>query len=232
MKIKLFLDTADINQMRSFYHSGKAQGFTTNPSLMRQAGVENYLAYAKEVASLFPDFPLSLEVFADDMDGMYQQALKLAALGKNIYVKIPITNTQKISTYSVIEALAQKNIPLNITAIFTVAQVEHVVSALRKEVPAIISIFSGRIANAGVDPVPICAEAVTIAKHLPLAETLWASSREAFNVIQAEEAGCHIITMTPDLLKATENFGKDLTEYSLETVKMFFNDATKAGYVL
>jgi len=232
MKIKLFLDTADTKQMQSFYEGDKVQGFTTNPSLMRQAGIENYMEYAKDISQRFSKLPISLEVFADELDEMYEQAVKLAALGKNIYVKIPVTNTKGVSTAPIIKKLSAQQIPLNITAVFTMEQVQQITPALQADVPAIISIFSGRIANAGVDPMPICAETVAAVKHLPKCEVLWASSREAYNVVQAEDSGCHIITLTPDLLKTLSNFGKDLTDYSLDTVKMFFNDAQTAGYQL
>ncbi len=232
MKVKLFLDTADMKQMKEFYESGKIQGITTNPSLIRQAGVQNYSEYVKTVSQAFPAMPLSLEVFADELDEMYEQAIKLAQLGKNIYVKIPITNTKGISTAPIVEKLSKEGVLLNITAIFTLEQAKQIISVLSPDVPAIISVFSGRIANAGVDPINICQSIVESAKHLPKCEVLWASSREALNAVHAEQSGCHIITMTPDLLKVVYGFGRDLVEFSLDTVRMFYNDAKMAGYEL
>ncbi|PIR21445.1 MAG: transaldolase [Deltaproteobacteria bacterium CG11_big_fil_rev_8_21_14_0_20_47_16] len=233
MSVKYFLDGANYEQMVDCYKNNpKVKGFTTNPTLMRAAGISNYEEFAKKVLATISDLPISFEVFSDDLNEMEVQAEKIATWGNNVNVKIPVTNTKGQSTAPIIQRLSNKGISLNVTAIFTVEQVKHVVEALAKDTPSIISIFGGRIANAGVDPMPIMKESVAIAKVNPKCEVLWASPREAFNCIQADECGCHIITITQDILKATSSFGKDLTQFSLETVQMFYNDAQKAGFSL
>ena len=233
MKIKIFADGANLQEMISCYQNGnRVHGFTTNPTLMRKAGVTDYEGFAHEVLVAIPDLPISFEVFSDDLPEMERQARKIAAWGKNVYVKIPVTNTQKISTAPIIKNLSHAGIKVNITAVFTVSQVGEVLDALSAKIPSIISIFGGRIANAGVDPMPIMKEAVEMAKKFPLCEILWASPREVFNIIQADQVGCHIITVTPDILNTMKTLNKDLQQYSLETVRMFYQDATKAGYQL
>jgi transaldolase len=233
MKVKIFADGANLSDMLAHYGNGSlVSGFTTNPTLMRKAGIADYQAFAKEVLSRIRDLPVSFEVFSDDLPEMERQARKIAAWGPNVYVKIPVTNTKGFSTAPVVKSLSCSGVQVNVTAVFTIPQVKEIAGSLAADVPSIISIFAGRIANAGVDPLPIMKKAVELAKPLPKCEILWASPREALNVIQAEECGCHIITMTPDLLSAMKTFGKDLHEYSLETVQMFYRDAQSARYTL
>jgi len=233
MKIKIFADGADVNEMVAGYKNGSGiSGFTTNPTLMRKAGITNYEAFAKEVLSKITDLPISLEVFSDELPEMEKQAQKISGWGKNVYVKIPVTNTKGVSTAPIIKNLSHAGIKLNVTAIFTISQVGEILDVLSARTPSIISIFGGRIANAGIDPMPIMREAVAMAKKFPLCEVLWASPREAFNVIQAEQCGCHIITVTSDVLTTMKTFGKSLEQFSLETVQMFFKDAQSAGFTL
>ncbi len=230
--MKLFADTALLEQILE-HNTDDITGFTTNPSLMRKAGVENYAEYAKKILGHITNKPVSFEVLADELPEMTRQAREIASWGKNVYVKIPVTNTKGESTAPIISELSNEGIKLNVTAIFTLNQTDEVINALNPETPSVISIFAGRIANAGIDPMPIMAEAVEMCKTAqPKAEVLWASAREAFNVKQAEECGCHIITLPPSLIKATKNFGKDLTQFSLETVEMFYQDAMAADFVV
>lgn len=231
-QIKLFLDSANKDEMLKAYAEGRVKGFTTNPTLMKQAGVLDYEGFISEIAPLIPDLPLSFEVFSDDLEEMEREARAIYSSGENIYVKIPVTNTKGISTAPVIKRLSTDGVPLNITALFTLEQLDGVIAALDPSAQAILSIFAGRIANAGVDPMPIMRAAAEKIVSFSNYELLWASPREALNLIQAEECGCDIITMTPSLIKATENFGKDLTQYSLETVKMFYEDAKAANYAI
>ena len=207
-------------------------GFTTNPTLMAKAGVKDYLDFAKNVLSKVKKKSISFEVFSDDLDEMYKQALILRDLGENVSVKIPVTNTKGIPTYSLIERLSNEEVKLNVTAVFTQAQIQSIYDALNPEISSIISIFSGRIANAGIDPEPIVKFAVDLCMNYKTIEILWASPREVFNLVQAERCGCHIITMTPNLIESTKDLGKDLGQYSLETVKMFYDDAVKSGFKL
>lgn len=230
LRVKIFSDGADLDSIIDAYQAGIVQGFTTNPTLMAKAGITNYMTFAMEVLRVVTDLPVSFEVFSDEFDGMREQALKLARLGANVYVKIPVTNTRAESSAPLIRDLAGRGLKLNITAVFSLRQVREVVDALNPDVPAIVSVFAGRIADSGRDPVPIMKEALEILKPLPKAELLWASPREALNIVQADEIGCHIITVTPDLLAKAKNFGKDLEQFSLETVKMFYNDALKSGF--
>jgi transaldolase len=233
VKIKIFADGAVLADMVALYRGGSGvNGFTTNPTLMKKAGVRDYERFAKDALAEITDLPISFEVFSDELAEMERQARKIASWGDNVYVKIPVTNTKSVSTAPILKRLSAAGIRLNVTAVFTPIQVEHLVQHLSPTTPCIISIFAGRIANAGVDPMPIMKRAVEIAKVLPACEVLWASPREALNVIQAEECGCHIITMTPDILAGLKTFGKDLTQYSLETVQMFYQDAQSAGYTL
>jgi transaldolase len=230
LKIKLFADGADIDGMMAMYANPLISGFTTNPTLMRKAGITDYAEFAKRVLKAIPDRPVSFEVFADDLPGMERQARAIATWGPNVNVKIPVMNTQGISTAPLVETLSKAGIVLNVTAIMTVEQVEEVAAALAPETPAIISVFAGRVADTGVDPVPhmkACLKALTAR---PQAELLWASPRELLNIFQADESGCHIITATNDILGKLKLVGKDLTGYSRETVQMFFDDAKSSGF--
>jgi len=230
LNIKLYADGADIKEMTGMYRQGIVKGFTTNPTLMRKAGVENYEAFAREALSEITDLPISFEVFSDDFEAMEKEALRIMSWGDNVNVKIPITNTRGESSIPLIKRLSKKRVSLNITAMMTNAQVKEVVEVIEPGVRTIVSVFAGRIADSGRDPVPYMKEAVEIAKARPDAEVLWASSRELLNIFQAEESGCHIITVTTNLLKKLPNVGRDLTEFSLDTVKMFHRDAAAAGY--
>ena len=232
LKIKIFADGADLDSIQDIYQKKIASGFTTNPTLMAKAGVTNYLAFAREVLRIVTDLPVSFEVFSDDFEGMRKQALLLNELAENVYVKIPITNTARVSACPLIRDLSHRGIKLNITAMMTLQQVRDVAAVLHPDSSAFISVFAGRIADTGRDPLPIMRAALDVLRPLPKAELLWASPREALNIIQAAEMGCHIITITPDLLAKTKNFGKNLDEFSLDTVKMFYNDALKSGFSL
>tara|TARA_R110001592_G_scaffold57277_1_gene174152 strand:+ start:27374 stop:28120 length:747 start_codon:yes stop_codon:yes gene_type:complete len=230
LRIKLFADGADLDSMLALYADPRIMGFTTNPTLMRKAGITDYQAFAREVLAAIPDRPVSFEVFADDLQMMEQQAEIIATWGDNVNVKIPITNTQGEFTGPIIERLSSRGVKLNITAIFSPAQVKAVVGALAPDTPAIISVFAGRVADTGLDPMPLMAESRDILDGNPNWELLWASPRELLNIFQADAVGCHIITATPDLLAKLSGVGKNLEAFSLETVKMFFNDAQSAGY--
>ncbi len=230
MKIKIFSDGADIDSIIDTYQKGIAKGFTTNPTLMAKAGITNYLAFAKEVLKVVTDLPVSFEVFSDEFDEMRYQAHKINDLGPNVYVKIPVTNTRRESACPLIRDLAGEGIRMNITAILSLRQVREVVDALRPDVSAFVSVFAGRIADTGIDPLPLMKEALQILKPKPALELLWASPREPLNLMQADQMGCHIITITPDILAKCGKFGMDLEDLSLDTVKMFYNDATKSGF--
>jgi transaldolase len=232
LRIKVFSDGADLDSIIDAYGKGIVSGFTTNPTLMAKAGITNYLAFALEVLRVVKDLPVSFEVFSDDFDEMREQGLKLAKLADNVYVKIPITNTKGQSACPLIHDLAAQGLKLNITAILSLRQVQDVAAALAPEVPSIVSVFAGRIADTGRDPLPLMKQSLDILRPLPAAELLWASPREALNIVQAAEMGCHVITVTPELLAKCAVFGKDLEAYSLETVKMFRNDAVKSGFNL
>ena len=230
LTVKLFADGADIDGIITMYANPLIQGFTTNPTLMNKAGISDYEAFSKEVLSCVPNRPVSFEVFADDFDEMAAQAREIASWGENIYVKIPVTNTLGEFAGPLINELSNEGITLNVTAILAMQQVRDVVKNLSPDTPSIVSVFAGRIADTGIDPVPFMKECVNILSARPKAELLWASPRELLNVFQADEIGCHIITATNDILKKLSLVGKDLEEYSLETVKMFYNDAVSAGY--
>ena len=232
LKVKIFADGADLDSIIDAYDKKIVKGFTTNPTLMAKAGITNYLAFATEVLRVVRDLPVSFEVFSDDIPGMRQQALKLNELGPNVYVKIPITNTMGIASAPLIHELAWQGLKLNITAIMTLAQVKQVAKTLKPNVPSIVSVFAGRIADSGRDPLPIMKQSLLILKPLPAAELLWASPREVLNIVQASDIGCHIITVTPDLLAKSGNLGKKLEVYSLDTVKMFYHDAVKSGFMI
>lgn len=230
MRIKIYGDGADIGVMIDQHSRGDVDGFTTNPTLMKKSGITDYMQFAKDVLNEIKDVSISFEVFSDDIDEMYEQALKLNALGDNVWVKIPVTNTKGESTAPLIKKLTDDGVKVNVTAIFTIDQVKETYNSINAETPSIVSVFAGRVANAGVDPEPLMKQSVDLCSSKKLIEVLWASPREAFNIIQAERVGCHIITVTPDLIKASKTFGKDLNEYSLETVEMFYNDAKESGF--
>lgn len=230
LKIKIFADGADIKTMLEQYKSGIVQGFTTNPTLMQKNGISDYESFAKEILKNIIDKPISFEVFSDEFDDMERQARKIALWGKNITVKIPITNTKGTSSIPLIKNLSNNGLSLNITAILTLDQVRAVKEALNPKVYNIVSVFAGRIADTGRDPMSYMIESAKILKPIPNTELLWASSRELLNIFQAEEAGCQIITVTSDIIKKLSNINKDLTELSLDTVKMFYQDACKAGF--
>jgi transaldolase len=206
------------------------KGLTTNPTLMRKAGVTDYEAFSRDILSIVKDKPISFEVFSDNFEEMEQQALKIAAWGDNVYVKIPVTNTKRTPAYPLIRKLAAYGIKLNITAIMTLTQVRDAVAALDPAVPSYVSIFAGRIADTGVDPVPLMAASVAVTALNPKAEVIWASPRELLNIFQADAVGCQIITVTNDILEKFSKVGYNLEDYSLDTVKMFYNDASAAGF--
>jgi len=230
--IKLFQDGADLAEMVAACRQGLVDGFTTNPTLMRKAGVSDYKGFACAAIAAIPDLPISFEVFADDFDTMEREAHEIASWGGNTYIKIPISNTKGDSAAPVIRKLSAAGFSLNVTAILTLDQVDTVMSAADPGARLIVSVFAGRIADTGVDPIPVMAAAAAMLKAAPKAELLWASPREALNVMQARECGCHIITVPPDLIAKLPLFGKDLRQYSLQTVKMFHEDARAAGYKL
>ena len=230
LRIKIFADGADLAGMVKMRTHPLVRGFTTNPSLMRKAGINNYETFARKVVAAIPALPVSFEVFADDFPMMLVQARIIASWGRNINVKIPVVTTQGLFAGDVIRALSAEGITLNVTAVMTVDQVEAIADVLNPDTPAIVSVFAGRVADTGVDPVPhmrACAEAL---RRRPKAELLWASPRELLNLFQADEAGCGIITMTNDLIAKCDLIGKDLAEYSRETVQMFHTDATSSGF--
>lgn len=229
-KIKLYADGADLNGMIEEYKKGIASGFTTNPTLMKKAGVKSYEEFAKAALVAIPDLPISFEVFSDDLPGMEREARKIAGWGKNVYIKIPVTNTKGESTAPLVKKLSHDGLKLNVTAILTLDQVKTVAKSLSPDTPGIVSVFAGRIADTGRDPLPIMKDAVKVLKPLPKTELLWASTRELLNLLQAESCGCHIITITNDILKKVPQVGKDLNQLSLETVQMFYSDAQSAGY--
>ncbi|CAA6605035.1 Transaldolase [Rhodospirillaceae bacterium LM-1] len=230
LTIKLYMDGAEIDTMKRLHAEGSVQGFTTNPTLMRKAGVSDYEKFAREAIAAIPDLPLSFEVFSDDIPDMEREARKIASWGGNTFIKVPITNTRRESTVPMIKKLAQEGFRLNVTAILTLDQVRAVADALNADTPAIVSVFAGRIADTGRDPMPIMRESAALLKGLPKAELLWASTREFLNLYQAQDAGCHIITVPPDILSKRKLAGSDLDDFSLDTVKMFFKDATQAGF--
>jgi transaldolase len=232
LRIKLFADGADKAGMLEMARLPYVAGFTTNPTLMRKAGVVDYKAFAREVLQAIPDRPISFEVFSDEFAEMERQARLIAAWGANVYVKIPVTNTRSQPSYGLIRRLSEAGIKLNVTAILTLEQVCAVAAALAGETPGVVSVFAGRIADTGRDPVPLMAAAVELLRPYPREELLWASPRELLNVFQADALGCHIITATNDVLQKLTLVGKDLKAYSLDTVKMFHDDARQAGYTL
>ena len=232
LRIKLFADGAERTQMLALYRNPLIKGFTTNPTLMRQAGVVDYEAFAREVLQAIPDRPISFEVFSDEFAEMERQAHRIAAWGEHVFVKIPITNTRGESSLDLVRRLAQAGIKQNVTALLALDQVRQTCTALAGGPPAFISVFAGRVADTGLDPTPLMAAAVELARNDPNLELIWASPRELLNIFQADAVGCHVITATVDILKKLPLVGKDLREFSLDTVKMFRNDAVNAGYTL
>jgi transaldolase len=233
LRVKLFADGANLDDMIKVYKSMPyVKGFTTNPTLMRKAGITDYESFAKQVVAAIPDRHISFEVFSDDFEEMERQAKHISTFGQNVYVKIPVTNTKAESAAPLIRRLAKAGIKQNVTALMTEKQVEEVTDALAGGPGACISVFAGRIADSGRDPLPVMKNSLKIMAREPQLELIWASPRESFNIVQANEIGCHIITVTNDLIAKAAIFGKDLTEFSLDTVKMFRNDAVAAGFTL
>ena len=232
LRVKIFSDSADQASIVELARQPWIKGFTTNPTLMRKAGVTDYESFGRALTRRIPDRPFSFEVLSNDFSEMEQQALRIATWGENVYVKIPITDTYGQSAAPLVARLARQGVKINVTAIMTLQQVDDVLPGLKDGPPSYISIFAGRIADAGVDPLPILRGALARIYDYPQIEMIWASPRELFNILQADQIGCHIITVTPDLLKKLPLIGKDLTQYSLETVKMFVDDARGAGFVL
>ena len=232
MSVKIFADGAEKAPMLKLYANPQIQGFTTNPTLMRKAGITDYEAFARDILTAIPDRPISFEVFADEFDEMERQAERIATWGENVYVKIPVTNTRGESAGPLVRRLAGRGVKQNVTALMTLAQVREITDALAAGPPANISVFAGRIADTGVDPLPMMREALEIMRPYPQLELIWASPRELLNIVQASEIGCHIITVTSDILNKLPLIGKDLGEYSLDTVKMFRNDALASGFGL
>jgi transaldolase len=232
LKVKLFADGADKAGMLEMYRKPFVKGFTTNPTLMRKAGITDYRGFAHEILAAIPDRPISFEVFSDEFDEMERQAREIATWGANVYVKIPITNTRREPAYELVRALSHDGVKVNVTAMMTLDQVRAIADALRGGAPSNVSVFAGRIADTGRDPMPIMSETVRILADVPGADLSWASPLELLNVFQAGEIGCHIITATNDILKKLDLIGRDLADYSLDTVKMFFNDAAQAGFKL
>ncbi len=229
--MKVFMDGARVEDMLHCYNTGIAQGFTTNPTLMRKDGVTDYVDFAHNVLEKIKDVCVSFEVFSDQVQAMEREARLIASWGSNVYVKIPISTTQGESTLPLVGRLLDENIAINITAILAQSDIDATIDLCKQsKTPSIVSIFAGRIADAGVDPVPVMRRAVERASSAPQVEILWASPREVFNLVQAEQVGCDIITCTPALIEKSQTIGKDLKQFSLETVKMFYDDALAAGY--
>jgi transaldolase len=232
LRVQVFADGADKASMLELYRQPYIKGFTTNPTLMRKAGVTDYERFAREILQHIPDRPISFEVFADDEIEMERQARKIARWASNVYVKIPVTNTRREPMYGLIRRLSADGIQVNATAVLALDQVEHIAQALRGGAPSYISVFAGRVADTGRDPVPMMKSALEIMAPEPKTQLVWASPRELLNIFQADEIGCHIITVTSDVLKKVSLIGKDLHDYSLETVRMFHDDAARSGYTL
>jgi transaldolase len=231
-RVKIFSDSADRASILELARNPWIKGFTTNPTLMRQAGVRDYETFGRALTRQIPDRPFSFEVLSNDFEEMEKQALKISNWGENVYVKIPITDTYGQSAAALINRLANQGVKVNVTAVMTLRQVDDILDSLRDGPPSYISIFAGRIADAGCDPLPILRGALARIYDHPQIELIWASPREVFNIVQADAIGCHVITVTPDLLKKLPIIGRDLTQYSLDTVKMFVEDAKAAGFTL
>ncbi len=232
LKVKIFADGADKTGMLEMYEKPYIKGLTTNPTLMKKVGITDYRAFCKDILTHIKDKPLSFEVFSDDFAEMERQAMEIAGWGDNVYVKIPVTNTKQETCYDLVKKLAAQKVKLNVTALMTLTQVRDVVASFDPYVPSYVSVFAGRIADTGRDPVPMMAAAVEELKNAPLSELIWASPRELLNIFHANDIGCHVITVTNDILKKLSLVDYDLDTYSLDTVKMFYNDAVTAGYKL
>jgi len=232
LQVKIFADGADKAGMLEMYTHSYIKGFTTNPTLMRKAGISNYHAFALDILQAIPDRPISFEVFSDEFDEMEVQAHVIASWGANVYVKIPVTNTRREPSGALVRRLSRAGVKINVTAILSLSQIREMAESVQGGAPCCISVFAGRIADTGCDPIPLMIEALEILQKAPNAELIWASPRELLNIFQADEIGCHIITVTNDILKKLYLVGKDVEDYSLETVQMFFTDAQKAGFQL
>lgn len=232
LKVKIFADGADRAGMLEMYATPFVKGLTTNPTLMRKAGISDYKSFSLDILKAIPDRPISLEVFSDEVPDMERQAMEIASWGANVYVKIPVMNTRRENSYNLIERLAARKVKVNVTALMTLTQVRDVVAVLDPAVPSYVSVFAGRVADTGRDPLAMMAAAVELLKLAPASELIWASPREVLNIFHADSIGCHVITVTNDILKKLALVGKNLDDYSLETVKMFADDAIAAGYKL
>jgi transaldolase len=232
LQVKIFADGADRASMLESYANPQISGFTTNPTLMRRAGVTEYRTFAHDIVKEIPDRHISFEVFSDEFDDMERQAREIATWGDNVYAKIPVTNTKGESSCDMVNRLSQDGVKVNVTAIFLLDQVRVVAEAVNGGAPCCVSVFAGRIADAGLDYMPVMAKSVEMLKPNPNAELIWASPREVYNVVQADDIGCHIITCTSDIIKKLPTFGKELRQFSLETVQLFYDDASAAGYSL
>ena len=230
LEVKIFADGADLAGMLRWYQKPYIRGFTTNPTLMRKAGVTDYRAFASEVLRAIPDRPISFEVFSDEFDEMYHQAQEIATWGDNVFVKIPVTNTRGEPAYDLLEKLSHEGTQINVTAMLSLAQVREVLQRVMGGAKCYLSVFAGRVADTGQDPVPLMATAVDLMRAVPNAELIWASPRELLNIFHADAIGCHVITVTTDILSKLPLVGKDLDEYSLDTVRMFYDDVRRAGY--
>jgi transaldolase len=232
LKIRIFADGANLEEMVTLAQKNFISGLTTNPTLLRKAGVLDYEIFARSVLEKITTLPISFEVFSDDLDEMISQGEKIAAWGENVYVKIPITNTKGVSTSRVVSSLANQGIKVNVTALMTSLQVEQIAESLNPNIPSYVSVFAGRVADTGVDPIPLMKQSINILKPNNNAELIWASPRELLNIFQANDIGCHVITATSDILNKLELVHRDLDNYSLETVKMFYEDAKKSGLTI
>lgn len=232
LNIKIFADGAEKSKMLELNSSPLIKGLTTNPTLMKKAGISNYAEFCADILNYVKNKPISFEVFSDDFDEMERQALKISSWAENVYVKIPITNTKREKSEELIKKLSIAGVKLNITAIMNLDQVENVLSSLSQNIPSYISVFAGRIADTGVDPLPVMKQCLNLMKSNKLSELIWASPRELLNIFQADEIGCHVITVTPEILSKIKFVGYDLSEFSLDTVKMFYKDSIDAGFSL
>ena len=232
LNTKIYADGADLDVIEQLCVNPIIQGFTTNPTLMRKAGVNDYEAFARAALKRVGDRPISFEVFSDEFDEMERQARYIATWGSNVYVKVPVTNTKGESADRLVERLSQGGVKVNVTAVFTLGQVKRITECLAGGAPSVVSVFAGRVADSGIDPIPLMTTALALLRPHPTIEMIWASPRELLNVVQASEIGCHIITVTPDILAKLPLLGRDLEEYSLDTVRMFYQDASAAGYTL
>jgi len=232
LRVKIYADGADKPGMLEMYAKPYIKGLTTNPTLMKKAGISDYRAFCREILEHLKDKPVSIEVLSDDFVEMERQAFEISSWGCNVYVKIPVSNTKRETSYALVRKLGIEKVKMNVTAITTLNQVREVAAALNPSVPSCVSVFAGRIADTGLDPVPMMAAAVELLRDAPAAELVWASPRELLNIFQADSVGCHIITVTNDILRKLSLIGYDLGDYSLDTVRMFYNDAVSAGFRL